>query len=159
MNRSAPTDNLPHVSQAPGQDEHRPQRTDGSPTAGYAFLTGAAYGVIFLFGVVSGTLGAFHYELLDVALGSGRIPFGAAILAIAVGVACWLAGRAMTTRLGAVLLGIGWLAVTILFATQRPEGDLAVTGTAPGYVYLYGGLMLAMIGVALAPGSQPSAFR
>jgi TRAP-type C4-dicarboxylate transport system permease large subunit len=62
-----------------------------------------------------------------------------------------LAGWAMGSKLGAVIPTVTWLVVVFALSTKRAEGDLVITGTFPGYLFLIGGSIAAMIAVALTP--------
>jgi hypothetical protein len=37
--------------------------------------------------------------------------------------------------------------VLVVLASRRPEGDLVVTGTTPGYVYMIGGAAAALVAI------------
>lgn len=125
------------------------------PARGYAVVTGAAYGMLLVLGFLLGVLGSFEYSWCDVAAGGVRIPLGAILIAVGVAVACRLAGWGMRSRTGAAVPAVGWLVATYLLSVQRGEGDLVVTGTPAGYLYLFGGLILVTTAVVLTPLARP----
>lgn len=113
-----------------------------------AFVGGAAYGALALLGALVGLIGSFAQ---DWTVGSSSIPVAAcALVAVNFGL-MRLAGWGMGGRLGAVIPLLTWTAVVFLMSQRRPEGDLVVPGTTPGYVYLIGGLVAGVIAVALVP--------
>ncbi|WP_220448084.1 DUF6113 family protein, partial [Nonomuraea diastatica] len=63
------------------------------------------------------------------------------------------AGRLMRARLGAVATAIGWLLVTMPFTLELGSGDLVIARGAPGYIYLYGGLLALVGAYLLSPSS------
>lgn len=89
----------------------------------------------------------------------GARPFGtafpiAALLAVVGNVTLGLAGaRVLGSRTGAVLPGMLWLAIALLFGSGRSEGDTVVPETARGLAFLLLGT-LAAAGVAGATGSR-----
>lgn len=88
-------------------------------------------------GAVAGLLGSFVHALEPAGVPLGLVvAFG---LSAAVFVTCGL----FLGRAGAVAAAGGWLVVVLLLATQRPEGDLVVTGSAEGYLWLLGGTVVA----------------
>ena len=59
-----------------------------------------------------------------------------------------LAGRWTGSVAGAALPPVLWLAVVIVLALPRPEGDLIVQGTLTGLVFLFAGAVSGAYGVA-----------
>jgi hypothetical protein len=58
----------------------------------------------------------------------------------------------------AILIGLvyGVLAVLgVLLGVIRPEGDLVVTGTTPGYVYMFGGAVAALAAIVWTRSARP----
>ncbi|MBO2454587.1 hypothetical protein J4573_46390 [Actinomadura barringtoniae] len=113
-----------------------------------AFVGGAAYGALALLGAVVGLIGSFAQ---DWTVGSSSIPVAAVALVVVNFGLVRLAGFGMGGRMGAVIPLLTWTAVVFLMSQRRPEGDLVVPGTTPGYVYLIGGLVAGVIAVALVP--------
>lgn len=132
----------------------------GRPSHGYAFVTGAAYGLLIVLGGLLGLLGTFQHGRLNLVLSAGggtfsRLPIGALIVAVVTAALCWLAGWGMRSRMAAVFLGVAWLIVSYLFSLPRAEGDVVIAGDLAGGVYLYGGLILVAIAMVTAPHGRP----
>jgi hypothetical protein len=131
-----------------------PDLTAGAPggepqTHGEAFVTGGAYGALAVGGAVLGVAGSF-YQGVDV----GPVPLLAVAFA-ALNLAVFrLAGWAMGTRLGAVAPAVGWLIVVIFMSSRRPEGDLVISGSAAGYIFLLGGTVAALTAIARSPSAR-----
>lgn len=114
----------------------------------FGALTGATYAALVLLGAAVGTLGCFHFsaEVFGVPIG--------AVAAIVVNFfMCWLGGLAMRSKLGAALPAAGWMLAALVFAVQRPEGDVVVGNSAVGLTFLFGGTVAAGVGIGLAPSA------
>jgi hypothetical protein len=107
-----------------------------------AFVSGGAYGVLAVAGAVVGLLGSY-YHAVDV----GPIPAFAIAFALLNLGAFRLAGWAMGARMGAGAPALAWLLIVIFMSSRRPEGDLVISGSAAGYVYLLGGSVAAVLAV------------
>ncbi|MEW9553511.1 DUF6113 family protein [Nonomuraea sp. NPDC050783] len=112
-------------------------------------LGGAAYGMLFVLGVVMGVVGGFTHPVWNV----GPVPGSAVLWVLALFGVCLGAGRLMRGRLSAVAAGAGWLLVTMPFTVQLTSGDLVIASGAAGYVYLYGGLVALVAAYLLSPSS------
>ncbi|MEV8043367.1 DUF6113 family protein [Streptomyces griseoluteus] len=66
-------------------------------------------------------------------------------------------GYALRGRSGAVAPVLGWVVAVILLTASRPEGDFLFGAGGGSYVFLLGGMALAVICATLAPGRQPDA--
>ncbi len=88
-------------------------------------------------GAAAGLLGSFVH-----ALEPGGLPWGL-LVAAALSAAVFLTSGLALGRPGAVAAAAGWVGLVLLLATQRPEGDLVVTGSTTGYLWLLGGTVLA----------------
>ncbi|MFJ8635977.1 DUF6113 family protein [Streptomyces sp. NPDC093568] len=64
-------------------------------------------------------------------------------------------GRAMGGRAGAVAAAAGWIITVILLTATRPEGDFVFGTAAASYLFLLGGMAVAVICATLAPLRQP----
>jgi hypothetical protein len=126
---------------------------DGAPPHGLepadprlaAFVTGGAYGVLAVLGLALGLIGSFLFSGTV-----GSVPV-AAIVLVLLNFGCFqLAGWAMRSALGALAPAVTWMIVVVLMSARRPEGDLVVTGTLPGYVFMVGGMVAALIAVVVA---------
>ncbi|MDF3150147.1 DUF6113 family protein, partial [Streptomyces sp. T21Q-yed] len=63
----------------------------------------------------------------------------------------WAAG----SRAGAVAPAGGWMIAVILLTASRPEGDFLFGTGAASYLFLLGGMAVAVICATLAPVRQP----
>ncbi|GGW88416.1 DUF6113 family protein [Streptomyces lomondensis] len=113
------------------------------PSAGRA----AACFAFFLLGAVVGAAGALVQP--------GWFP-GGLILALA-GEAGLVLGAARVTRgrAGAVAAAAGWMLAVILLTASRPEGDFLFAAGGGSYVFLLGGIGVAVMCATIAPGRQP----
>ncbi|NUP19639.1 MAG: hypothetical protein HOZ81_26885 [Streptomyces sp.] len=102
---------------------------------------------LFVLGAVVGVAGA----LVQPAWFPGGL-----LLALAGEAGLCLGGaRATGSRAGAVAPAGGWMIAVILLTASRPEGDFVFgTGTA-SYLFLLGGMAVAVICATLAPVRQP----
>jgi hypothetical protein len=113
------------------------------PSAGRA----AAYLGLFVLGAVAGAAGAL--------VQSGWFP-GGLLLALVGAVGVFLGGaRAADSRAGAVAPAAGWLVTVILLTVSRPEGDFLFAAGGGTYLFLLGGMAVAVICATLGPGRQP----
>lgn len=112
-------------------------------------LGGAAYGMLFVLGVVMGIVGGFTHPTWRF----GQVPISAIVWVLALFVVCVGAGKLMRARLGAMAAALGWLLVTMPFTLQLGPGDLVIASGLPGYVYLYGGLAGLVAAYLLSPSS------
>ncbi|MDN3352662.1 DUF6113 family protein [Actinomadura sp. DC4] len=127
-----------------------PPQPPPEPTPEPAFLIGLAYGVLAVLGVVLGVIGSFEFSW-----GFGDVPV-AAILLSAVNLAAFrAAGWAMESKLGAVVPALLWMIILVVLSSRRPEGDLVVTGTAAGYVYMFGGAAAALVAIGWTRSARP----
>lgn len=103
------------------------------------------YGVLFLFGLMQGMIGSFHY-----ARAAGSVP--AAALAFCVGIlaTCLLAAWGMRSVSGAVLPGVGWVIAAFVLSKPVSNGSVIITNTAPGKWYLYGGTLSVAAAMVLS---------
>ncbi|MFC1412769.1 DUF6113 family protein [Streptacidiphilus sp. N1-12] len=71
---------------------------------------------------------------------------GGLALALGGAFALFYGGRTLTrTKLGATLPAVGWFVMLLAANSPRPEGDFLITGSFGTYVFLLGGLALAVI--------------
>lgn len=96
-------------------------------------------------GLLIGTLGAF----VQAARWVGEVPWGVIVVPWGI-VVVWIALIAairggtwlIRTRWGSWAVLLGWLAATLIFATESPSGDLALSGGGRQMTYLLGGVIL-----------------
>ncbi|WP_152772070.1 DUF6113 family protein [Streptomyces spongiae] len=115
-----------------------------APPAGRA----AAYVGLFLLGAVVGAAGAL--------VQAAWIPGG--LLLALVGAAGLFLGGAHATgaRAGAVAPAAGWMIAVILLTASRPEGDFLFGAGVVSYLFLLGGIAVAVMCATLGQGRQPN---
>ncbi|GHD10483.1 hypothetical protein GCM10010313_32420 [Streptomyces violarus] len=101
----------------------------------------------FLLGAVVGVAGA----LVQPAWFPGGL-----LLALA-GEAGAVLGAARVTRgrIGGVAAAAGWMLAVVLLTASRPEGDFLFAAGSGSYLFLLGGIGVAVMCATLAPGRQP----
>ena len=115
------------------------------PSAGRA----AAYLGLFVLGAVVGLAGSlmqgswFPGGLLLALLGEAGLLLGGA--------------RAADSRAGAVAPAAGWMVAVIFLTASRPEGDFVFAAGSGSYLFLLGGMAVAVICATLGAGRQPGA--
>jgi hypothetical protein len=128
------------VSDRPSSALAQPLRP---PSAGRA---AACLGLLLL-GAVVGAAGAlvqpawFPGGLLLALAGEAGLVLGATHL--------------LRSRAGGVWAAGGWMLVVILLTASRPEGDFLFAAGGGSYLFLLGGIAVAVICATLAPGRQP----
>lgn len=95
-------------------------------------------------GAAAGLLGSFAHPLTV-----GVLPVGL-VVAAGLTVAVVVTAGLLADRPGAVAAALAWMAMVLVLASRRPEGDLVVPASALGYTWLLGGTVLA-IGCAALP--------
>ena len=70
---------------------------------------------------------------------------------------CLGGGRATGSRGGAVAPAAGWMISVILLTASRPEGDFLFGAGGGSYLFLFGGMGVAVICATLGQGRQPGA--
>ncbi|MEU3412601.1 MULTISPECIES: DUF6113 family protein [unclassified Streptomyces] len=124
----------------PGSPLARPLRP---PTPGRA----AALTGLFLLGAVVAVAGAL--------LQGAWFP-GGLLLALAGAAGLFLGGAYATRgRGGAVAPAAGWIVAVVLLTTARPEGDFLFGAGAGSYLFLLGGMAVAVICATVGAGRQP----
>jgi hypothetical protein len=107
----------------------------------------AAYLGLFVLGAVVGAAGGL--------VQSGWFP-GGLLLALAGAAGLFLGGaRAVGSRAGAVAPAAGWMVAVILLTASRPEGDFLFAAGAGSYLFLLGGMAVAVMCATLGSGRQP----
>jgi hypothetical protein len=107
----------------------------------------AAYAGLFVLGAVIGAAGAL--------VQSGWFP-GGLLLALAGAAGLFLGGAyAVGTRAGAVAPAAGWMVAVVLLTASRPEGDFLFGAGLGSYLFLLGGMAVAVMCATLGQGRQP----
>lgn len=107
----------------------------------------AAYVGLLLLGAVTGIAGAL--------VQAGWFP-GGLLLALAGAAGLFVGGaRAADSRAGAVAPAAGWMIAVVLLTSGRPEGDFMFGAGGGSYLFLLGGMALAVICATIGIGRQP----
>jgi hypothetical protein len=120
------------------------------PTPEPAFLIGLAYGVLAVLGIMLGVIGSFEFSWQV-----GSVPVAAILLSLVNLVVFRAAGCGMESKLGAVIPAVLWMIILVVLSSRRPEGDLVVTGTTAGYVYMFGGAAAALAAIVWTRSARP----
>ncbi|MER5528204.1 DUF6113 family protein [Streptomyces sp. NPDC002677] len=81
---------------------------------------------------------------------------GGLLLALAGAAGLFLGGaRALGSRSGAAAPAFGWVVAVILLTASRPEGDFLFGAGGGSYLFLLGGMALAVICATIGFGRQP----
>jgi hypothetical protein len=94
------------------------------------------FGVLFLLGLVEGTIGSFQYSRV-----AGPVPAVALVCCAVILATCLLGAWATRSVSGAVLPGMGWIIASFVLSMPVSNGSVIITNTAPGKWYLYGGTL------------------
>jgi hypothetical protein len=100
--------------------------------------------VLFASGLLLGASGAV-VQAGTTRVGSVALPWGVVAvlgtLVVTVRGACWWLG----SRLGGLVVAVGWLLASLVFAGNGPGGDLLLPDDWTSRGYLLGGAVLAML--------------
>jgi hypothetical protein len=107
----------------------------------------AAYLGLFLFGGVVAVAGTL--------VQSAWFPGGLLLALAAEAGLCLGAARALGSRGGAAAPAGGWMLAVILLTASRPEGDFMFGTSSGSYLFLLGGMAVAVMCATLAPVRQP----
>lgn len=113
------------------------------PSAGRAAL----YLGLFVLGLVVGAAGAL--------LQGAWFPGGLLLALAGEAGLCLGGGWATGGRGGAIAPAAGWIIAVILLTATRPEGDFLFGAGAGSYLFLLGGMAVAVICATLGQGRQP----
>ncbi|MGW7264223.1 DUF6113 family protein [Streptomyces sp. NPDC054842] len=81
---------------------------------------------------------------------------GGLLLSLAGAAGLFLGGaRALGTRAGAVAPAVGWTVAVVLLTASRPEGDFLFGAGVGSYLFLLGGMAVAVMCATLGLGRQP----
>jgi hypothetical protein len=97
----------------------------------------AACALLVVAGAVAGAAGAL--------VQAGWFPGGLLLALLALAGLCYGGVKATGSRTGGVCGGVGWLVVVLLLTTMRPEGDFLFAAGLSSYVFLFGGVMTAVM--------------
>ncbi|MEV5545411.1 DUF6113 family protein [Streptomyces sp. NPDC052309] len=113
------------------------------PSFGRALL----YVGLFVLGAVIGAAGALVQP--------AWFPGGLLLALAAEAGLCVGAGRAVGRRGGSVAPAAGWALAVVLLTTSRPEGDFVFAAGSGSYLFLLGGIAVAVMCATLTPVRQP----
>lgn len=127
---------------APASEAER----DAMPPGGQG-LRAVLYVALGILGVLVGMAGSL--------VQSGWFP-GGLLLALAASVGVfWGGAKLCRTKVGAVAPGVGWALAVMLLTVARPEGDFVFGAGAGSYVYLFGGMLAAVMCATIALPAPP----
>ena len=107
----------------------------------------AAYLGLFVLGAAVGVAGG---------LVQGAWFPGGLLLALAGAAGLFLGGAQATgARAGALAPAVGWMVAFLLLTASRPEWDFLFGAGVGSYLFLLGGMAVAVMCATLAPGRQP----
>lgn len=99
-------------------------------------------------GVVVAVAGTFaHGRMAHV--DTAPIPYGLVLALLGLAAVLLLAHESARSRLGVVPVATAWLFAVWLLAQERPAGDVVISNGWPGLTYLYAGVVLIGVGIAL----------
>ncbi len=108
----------------------------------WSLVSVGGYGVLFLLGLVEGTIGSFQYSWTV-----GPVPAAALVCCAVILATCLLAAWGMRSVSGAVLPGMAWVIASFVLSMPVANGSVIITATTPGKWYLYGGSLSVAVGV------------
>jgi len=107
--------------------------------------TAGAFALVLLLTVLLAVWGAF---LVPFRIGATLVPL-CWVIALVGNVALGRAGGRLVGRTGAVLPALLWLLIAFMFGSRRAEGDLVVTGSVTGLVFLLAGAVGGAVSYSL----------
>ncbi|MET8677608.1 DUF6113 family protein [Streptomyces sp. NPDC004647] len=111
-----------------------------------------AYAVFAVFGLLVGVAGAL--------VQAGWLPGGLLLALLAIGGLCYGGVKVTGTRIGGAAASAGWLIAVLLLTATRPEGDFLFGAGIGSYIFLLGGMLVAVMCATLprlpSPGGQPA---
>ncbi|CAL9459523.1 hypothetical protein SUDANB145_02609 [Streptomyces sp. enrichment culture] len=109
--------------------------------------TAALYLGLLVLGALTGAAGALVQP--------AWFPGGLLLALVAEAGLCVGAARAVGRRGGAVAPAVGWAVAVMFLTASRPEGDFVFAAGSGSYLFLLGGIAVAVICATLAPVRQP----
>lgn len=99
---------------------------------------------MFVGGALIGLFGAPAAALRSTVHGV-TIPWGAALVVLALGVCVRGASYWMRSKLAGALVTIGWISVTLAYTAFQPGGDVLLPDVPRTYGYLVGGFAICLL--------------
>jgi uncharacterized protein DUF6113 len=109
-----------------------------------AFVTGGAYALLLVLGVVQGLIGSFEYGAWMI----GSFPAAAILFCLILVVTCVFGAWGMSSVAGAILPAVGWIVASFVLDSPSRQGSVIVAAVPSGEWYLYGGAVAALLGIA-----------
>ncbi|MGK5529948.1 DUF6113 family protein [Streptomyces sp. URMC 129] len=107
----------------------------------------AAYGGLGVLGLLVGVAGSL--------VQGGSFPLGLVLGLAGAGGLFWGGALALRSRMGAAIPAGGWAVAVLLLTITRPEGDFVFAADAGSYLFLLGGMAIAVVCATLAPSERP----
>lgn len=124
-----------------------PQSAEWGPCPRGQGPRAAVYAALAVLGLLTGAAGTL--------VQGGWFPLGLLLgLAAAVGL-FWGGAKLCRTKAGAGVPGAAWAVAVLLMTTSRPEGDFLFAAGLPSYVYLFGGMLAAVMCTTIALPTPP----
>jgi hypothetical protein len=111
-----------------------------------AFVTGGAYGLLLVLGLVEGLIGSFVYSAWLI----GSFPAAAVLLCLLLLATCVFGTWGMTSVAGAIVPALGWIVASFVLDSPSKQGSVVVAAVPSGEWYLYGGSVSALLAIAAA---------
>ena len=111
-----------------------------------AFVTGGAYALLLVFGVVQGLIGSFEYSAWTI----GSFPAAAILFCLLLLATCVFGSWGMSSVAGAILPAVGWIISSFVLDSPSRQGSVIVAAVPSGEWYLYGGAIAALLGIVAA---------
>ncbi|MFV2174636.1 DUF6113 family protein [Actinomadura sp. LOL_016] len=116
-----------------------------------AVVSALAYVMLAVLGAVYGLVGSFLQNWTV-----SKLPVASIILVVMLYMLVRFAGWGMGGRIGALIPAILWLYAVFTMSLGFLGGDAVVAMTDAALVYIFGGLLAAVLGVVHAPSSGRS---
>ncbi|WP_285757617.1 hypothetical protein [Nocardiopsis ansamitocini] len=105
-------------------------------------------------GIVTGfSVSWLSWLWLTGAAGQALAALTVVLLLVAVFLACRVAGWAVGSVVGGASLALGWVLASLALIAPSGSGDVLMTSTPVNYVFLYGGVLAAVLGTLM--NTQP----
>ena len=111
-----------------------------------AFVTGGAYGLLLVLGVVEGLIGSFQYSAWSI----GSFPAAAFACCLVLLATCAFGAWGMSSVAGGLVPALGWIIASFVLDAPSKQGSVIVANVTSGQWYLYGGSVSALLGIAVA---------
>ena len=109
-----------------------------------SFVTGGAYALLLVLGVVEGLIGSFQYSAWMI----GSFPAAAILLCLLLLATCVFGTWGMSSVAGAILPALGWIVASFVLDSPSRQGSVVVAAVPSGEWYLYGGAVAALLGIS-----------